>query len=102
MAGDEVVSVCEDVFPLGKAPVGFLGRIKAIDASVCAKTGLSAREVERRLMEMGFTVGSKVKIIHEGFWRRDPIAVRIHHTTVALRRPIANAIAVCAMKDDQS
>jgi ferrous iron transport protein A len=81
--------------PLGSAPKGFKGTIKVIDASVCASAGLPAAEIERRLMEMGFVVGSLVEIKHEGFWRRDPIAVKVNDTTIALRRRIANAVQVC-------
>jgi ferrous iron transport protein A len=85
---------CGDLTPLGSAPLGFKGTIEDIDASECAETGLPAEEIERRLMEMGFIRGSSVEIKHEGFWKRDPIAVRINHTTVALRRREANAIRV--------
>jgi ferrous iron transport protein A len=87
--------VCESIVLLGTAPLGFRGTIKGIDASTCAKSGLSPGEVERRLMEMGFVEGSVIEIKHEGFWRRDPIAVKVNNTTIALRRRVANAIQVC-------
>ena len=48
---------------------------------------LSPDELERRLIELGFTEGSHVEILHEGAFGRDPIAVRVNTSTVALRRP---------------
>ena len=98
------MSVCEKNAPLvsddkgatklGNAAKGFRGVICAVNASACAPASLSAVELERRLMEMGFIEGSVVEIKHEGFWRRDPIAVRVNDTTIALRRRAANAIHV--------
>jgi len=79
---------------LGTAAKGFRGRICAVNASACAPASLSSVELERRLIEMGFVEGSIVEIKHEGFWRRDPIAVRVNDTTIALRRRAANAIHV--------
>ncbi len=86
---------------LGKAAIGFKGTIKAVDASSCAAHGLSPAEIERRLAEMGFTIGSTVEIRHEGFWRRDPIAVKVNDTTIALRRRVANAIHVCPLQQNE-
>lgn len=89
-----------DVLPLGSAPKGAKGIIEAVDASSCAKAGLPPVEIERRLMEMGFVVGSTVEIKHEGFWHRDPIAVKVNGTTIALRRRIANALSVRFFTDE--
>ncbi len=50
-------------------------------------------------MEMGFTEGSTVELKHEGFFNRDPIAVRVNNMTVALRRNEANAIRVKPLED---
>ncbi len=88
-------SQCNHVVLLGRATKGFKGTIVAINALPCVKTGLPSMEIERRLMEMGFIVGTDIEIMHEGFWGRDPIAVRVNGTTVALRRRIANAVRVC-------
>lgn len=78
---------------LGEAPKGFRGHIEAIN---CGEdySALPAGELERRLIELGFTEGSHVEILHEGAFGRDPIAVRVNDTTVALRRREAMAILV--------
>lgn len=53
-----------------------------------------ARDLEDRLLEIGFEEGLGVKILHEGPIKRDPIAVRIGQMTVALRRMEADAIKI--------
>jgi ferrous iron transport protein A len=50
--------------------------------------------LERQLIEMGFTEGARVEILHEGALSRDPIAVRVNHITIALRRREALAVVV--------
>jgi ferrous iron transport protein A len=47
-----------------------------------------------RLLEMGFVEGSLVEVIHEAPFGKDPIAVRIRGTLIALRRQEANVIEV--------
>lgn len=79
--------------PLGLARPGFQGRIDAIEAQGKA-SGLTAEELERRLIELGFVEGAHVEILHEGLVARDPIAVRVDGATVALRRKEAMAILV--------
>jgi ferrous iron transport protein A len=61
--------------PLGQAPRGFCGRIDAITVAEGTSV-LPAIELERRLIELGFTEGAFVEILHEGIIGRDPIAVR--------------------------
>jgi ferrous iron transport protein A len=46
------------------------------------------------LLEFGFVEGAEIKVLHEGPIGRDPIAVRINGTTIALRRREAMAILV--------
>lgn len=53
-----------------------------------------ARDLEDRLLEIGFEEGLEVKILHEGPISRDPIAVRIGQMTVALRRVEAAAVKI--------
>lgn len=79
--------------PLGQAGRGFCGRIHAIDVSDNAH-GLPEAELERRLLELGFVEGAGVEVLHEGPIGRDPIAVRVNGTTIALRRREAMAILV--------
>ena len=78
---------------LGAAPVGFKGRIRAVRVRT-GDHGLSAAELERRLIELGFIEGARVEVLHQGLFGRDPIAVRVNETTVALRRREAAAILV--------
>jgi ferrous iron transport protein A len=78
---------------LGDAPVGFRGRIHALSAAGTA-VGLSSQELERRLLELGFVEGAAVELLHQGLFGRDPIAVRVADTTIALRRREAMAVLV--------
>ena len=80
--------------PLGRAGRGFRGRIVRIGGDAAADTGLTPGELERRLLEIGFVEGARVEIVHEGLIGRDPIAIRINETMVALRRREAAAILV--------
>ena len=84
--------------PLGRAARGFCGRIDAIRALDNA-SGLTATELESRLIEIGFAEGARVEILHEGTFGRDPIAVRVNDATIALRRREAMAIHVRAFED---
>lgn len=77
--------------PLGLAQKGFCGRIFRINVQD-SQGQLPAAELERRLIELGFIEGAQVQILHEGLFGRDPIAVRINESTVALRRREAMAI----------
>ncbi len=79
--------------PLGAAQRGFRGQIEAIHVAEGAH-GLSAAELERRLLELGFVEGAEVEVLHEGPLGGDPIAVRVNDATIALRRREAMAILV--------
>jgi ferrous iron transport protein A len=79
--------------PLGLARRGFCGRIQAIKVGDWAH-GVTATELERRLLELGFVEGAEVEVLHEGPLGRDPIAVRVNDNTIALRRREAMAILV--------
>jgi ferrous iron transport protein A len=81
--------------PLGQAPLGFRGRIDAVEV-VEGHGGLPATEIENRLLELGFVEGARVEILHEGAIRRDPIAVRLNNATIALRRREAMSILAVA------
>ena len=58
------------------------------------RSALKHDELERRLIEMGLVEGALIEVLHEGFPRRDPIAVRVMDHLVALRRTEANAVYV--------
>lgn len=79
--------------PLGRKQIGFRGSINAIDGRD-GSDALPPEELERRLIELGFTEGASVEILHEGVIGGDPIAVRVDNATVALRRREAMAILV--------
>jgi ferrous iron transport protein A len=79
--------------PLGLANRGFRGIISTV-AVTEGDHGLSAAELEQRLLELGFVEGASVEILHEGPVGRDPIAVRVNNTTIALRRREAMAILI--------
>jgi ferrous iron transport protein A len=80
---------------LGDARVGFRGRIHALSTDGSG-AGLPDQELERRLIELGFLEGADVELLHEGLFGRDPIAVRVADTTIALRRREAMAVLVDA------
>ncbi|WP_256734953.1 FeoA family protein [Variovorax sp. dw_954] len=52
------------------------------------------RELVLRLTEIGFVPGEAVRIVAAGVPGREPIAVRLGHTTFALRRHEASFIRV--------
>src|ERR1043165_1204202 len=83
----------QERLPLGLARKGFNGRIDAI-ATADTPSGIPGAELERRLLELGFVEGASIEILHEGLVGRDPIAVRVNHATIALRRREAMAILV--------
>jgi ferrous iron transport protein A len=52
------------------------------------------RDVLLRLLEIGFLPGEVVRVVARSFPRNDPIAVRVGHTTFALRSREAAMIRV--------
>lgn len=76
---------------LGEAPRGFVGTIVALHP---ASAGPTSHELEQYLLEMGFTEGARVEILHQGAIKRDPIAVRVDNITIAVRRREAMAVLV--------
>ncbi len=53
-------------------------------------------EVARRLLEMGLIEGSWVELVHEAPFGKDPVAVRVRGTMIALRRAEANEVVILA------
>jgi len=95
MSGTQV-----DVRPrLGRLARGAKAEIIGLDESGIV-TALPAGELERRLIEMGLIEGARIEVLHEGFPRRDPIAVRVNDHTVALRRSEANAVIVHLLPEE--
>jgi ferrous iron transport protein A len=60
------------------------------------RSGLDDRDqaVVLRLLEIGFLPGEPVRVISRGWPGQDPLAVRIGHTTFALRRHEASLVQV--------
>lgn len=79
---------------LGRGAKGLRGTVLRIGAADGDADSEATVALERRLLEMGFVEGASVEIIHEGFIRRDPIAVKLDDMRVALRRRDAEAILV--------
>jgi len=79
--------------PLGKVARGYVGVIDHLAPEV-EGSALSAAELERRLLELGFVEGARVEVLHEGIVGRDPIAVRVENVTIAVRRREAMAVIV--------
>lgn len=83
---------------LGNAPRGFVGTILAVTPGLADASGAPCAakqaELEQHLLEMGFTEGARVEILHQGAIQRDPIAVRVDNITVAVRRREAMAVVV--------
>ena len=72
---------------------GFVGKISKISAALSGMVHFDPH-LERRLMEIGFIPGEPVQVLHKGFFGGEPIAVRIGHSTFALRRFEAALISV--------
>jgi ferrous iron transport protein A len=79
---------------LGGAAKGDRGVIVRVTGETGAAEAVEAQELERRLLEMGFVEGARIEVLHEGLFGRDPIAVRVDDTRVALRRREASAVTV--------
>ena len=75
----------------GRGQRGVIVRVTGVSG---AAEAVAAEELERRLLEMGFVEGAAIEVLHEGLFGRDPIAVRVDDTRVALRRREAAAVSV--------
>jgi ferrous iron transport protein A len=85
----------DGIVKLGRSDKGVRGTVVRLSTEMNGFSGgIAAEELERRLLEIGFVEGAAVEILHEGFIRRDPIAVRLDDMRVALRRCDADAILV--------
>ncbi len=51
-------------------------------------------DVARRLMELGFVPGERIRVLKRGMPGGDPIAVKVGHSTFALRRFEAALISI--------
>ena len=85
--GDSITDGFVAATPLSKAGRGWSG--------VVAQVGGAASELERRLLEIGFVEGARVRVLHEGPFGHDPMAVMVDDTRIALRRREAADATAC-------
>ena len=76
---------------LADLATGAEARVLAISAA----DNRAAVDLGRRLAELGFLPGEKIRIVARGFMGREPIAVRIGTGTFALRLFEAACVRVC-------
>lgn len=79
---------------LSQAAPGDRGVIVRVHPHIHDGDPLTAEELERRLLELGFVEGAMIEVLHEGLFGGDPIAVRVDDLRVALRRHEAASIEV--------
>lgn len=81
---------------MSAAEVKSLGRLARGGRGVISRLGSPAysSEMIERLMQMGLLEGALVEVIHEAPFGKDPIAVRVRGSLIALRRHEANAVEV--------
>jgi Fe2+ transport system protein FeoA len=79
----------------------FLGKMKRGESGIIEKTS-GPMEIRRRLLEMGFLEGSRVEIVHEAPFGKDPIAVKVRGALLALRREEANHVEIREVQTESS
>lgn len=79
---------------MGELKGGAKARVTRISDPQAQGRNAELPPIARRLMEMGFLPGSEIELLHEAPLSRDPIAVRVRGTIVAVRRQEANWIEV--------
>ena len=86
-------------FPMAAAPVSI--RLDELPShqwatvlDVARSADAEGQELALRLTEIGFVPGEAVRIVASGLPGREPLAVRLGHTTFALRRHEAALIHV--------
>jgi len=77
--------------PLADLTTGTEARVLAVSAT----ENSASADLGRRLAELGFLPGEKLRIVARGFLGREPIAVRIGTGTFALRLFEAACVRVC-------
>ncbi|MGZ3181228.1 MAG: FeoA family protein [Telluria sp.] len=74
---------------LDTLPVG-----KAATVVHLAPTAAHGFDVARRLMELGFVPGERIRVLKRAAMGGDPVAVKVGHSTFALRRFEAALVSV--------
>jgi ferrous iron transport protein A len=86
-----------NVIKLSDARIGDRGVIVAVSAHCHHQT--DEVELERRLLELGLVEGANFELLHEGFFGRDPMALKVDDMRIALRRKEAANLSVKLMSD---
>ena len=89
MMQQEAISI-----PLDQLPEEGWATVTGVDVPTLA----ADRSLVLRLLELGFVPGERVQIVREGRPGGDPLAVRLGHTTFALRRSEAAFIQVTPLR----
>ncbi len=89
-----------EIFALSAAGAGDCGVIVQVGGDEALQGAVGRPELERRLLEMGFVEGARIRVLHEGFIGRDPIAVQLDDMRVALRRREAADVMVQSSAHD--
>jgi ferrous iron transport protein A len=88
--GDHAAGAAPHTIRLADLATGAVARVVSVSTDT-----VGAGELHRRLAELGFLPGEKLRIVARGFLGREPIAVRIGTNTFALRLFEAACIGVC-------
>ena len=80
---------------LADLATGAPARVVSVSADAASADSGASGGVSRRLAELGFLPGERLRIVARGFLGREPIAVRIGTGTFALRLFEAACIRVC-------
>ena len=76
---------------LDALPVGKSGIVIHLAPGEQAEAGI---DVSRRLMELGFVPGEKVRLLKRGMPGGEPLAIKVGNSTFALRRFEAALISI--------
>lgn len=74
---------------LDTLPVG-----QAATVITLAPAGAGGFDLARRLMELGFVPGERIRVLKRAALGGDPVAVKVGHSTFALRRFEAALVTV--------
>jgi ferrous iron transport protein A len=79
---------------LGDLATGASARVVSVAVNTADADASGGDDLSRRLAELGFLPGERLRIVARGFLGREPIAVRIGTGTFALRSYEAACIRV--------
>ncbi|TFW23412.1 FeoA family protein [Duganella callida] len=81
------------VLTLDALPVGASATVVQVTPGNAADDGVS---LARRLMELGFVPGEKIRLLKRGMPGGEPLAIKVGNSTFALRRFEAALISIQA------